>query len=66
MHVNGFIITKQFISHLNSRWLRGSVGREHIRIGYIYLKSNKKIVVRNPKSKIYFLLYIVIYSLVCG
>ena len=54
MHINGIIITKQFISHWNSKWLRGSVGRAHIHISYIFLKSNKEIVVRNPKSKIFF------------
>ena len=61
MHNKGIIITKQFISHWNSKWLRGSVGRAHIHTGYIFLKSNEEIVVQNPKSKIFFflLLYIV-------
>ena len=54
MHNNGIIITKQFISHWNSKWLRGSVGRAHIHIGYSFLKRNEELVVRNPKSKIFF------------
>ena len=60
MHINGIIITKEFISHWNSKWLRDSVGRAHILIDYIFLKSNiEEIVVRNPKSKILF------YYIVC-
>ena len=58
MHINGIIITKQFISPWNSKWLLGSVGRVHIHIGYIFLKSNEEIVVRNPKPKIFFYYYI--------
>ena len=54
MHINGIIITKQFISHNNSKWLRGSVGKAHIHIRYIFLKRNEGIVVRNPKSKTFF------------
>ena len=54
MHINGITITKEFISHWNSKWLRGSVGRAHIHIGHIFLKSKKEIVVGNPKSKIFF------------
>ena len=34
MHINGIIITKQFISHWNSKRLGGSVGRAHIHVGY--------------------------------
>ena len=60
MHINGIIITKLFISHWNSKRLRGSVGRVHIHVGYIFLKRNEEIVVRNPKSTIFFL---IIYSL---
>ena len=60
MHINGIIITKQFISHWNSKWLRGSIGRTHIHIGYIFLKSNEEIVVRNPKSKIFIIIIIII------
>ena len=52
MHNNG--ITVLFISHSNFKRLRGSVGRAHIHIGYIFLKSNEEIVVRIPKSKIFF------------
>ena len=59
MHINGIIIRKKFISHRNSKWLRGSVGKAHIPIGYTLLKSNEEIVVRNPNSKIFFLLCIV-------
>ena len=58
MHINGIIITKQFISRMNFKRLRGSVGRVHMHVGYIFLKSNVEIVVRNPKSKIHFLYYI--------
>ena len=50
MHINGIIITKQFIPHRISKWLRDSVGK----VGYIFLKSNEEIVVRNPKPKIFF------------
>ena len=64
MHIYGIIITKEFISHRNSKWLRGSVGRAHMYVGYIFLKSNEEMVVRNPKSKIFFLLCIVC-CLVC-
>ena len=53
MHINGIIITKEFIS----------VGKAHIHICYMFLKRNKEIVVRNPKSKIFFLLCI-LYCLV--
>ena len=49
MHINGIIITKEFISHWFSKWIRGLVGRVHIHTGYIFLKSNEEIVVRNPK-----------------
>ena len=52
MHINGIIITKQFISHWNFKRLRGSVGRAHIHFGYIFLKSNEKIVVKTPKSTV--------------
>ena len=63
MHINGITISKQYISHLKFKRLRGSVGRAHIHVGYIFL-SNEEIVVRNPKSKIFFLLHI-ICCLVC-
>ena len=59
MHINGIIISKQYISHLNFKRLRVSVGRAHIvHVSYIFLKSNEEIVVRNPKSKIFFFYYI--------
>ena len=48
MHINVIIISKQYISHLNFKRLRDSVGRAHIHVGYIFLKSNEEIVVRNP------------------
>ena len=57
MHINGIIITKEFISHRNSKWFRGSVGRAHMYVGYIFLMSNEEIVVRKPKSKIFFIMY---------
>ena len=63
MHINSIIITKQFISHGNFKRLRGSVGRAHIHIGYIFLKSNEEIVVRNPKSNIFFIIYRVLSCL---
>ena len=45
INTNGIIIiTKQFISHESFQKLRSSVGRGHIDIGYIFLKSNKEIV----------------------
>ena len=47
MHINGTIITKQFISHWNSKRLGGSVGRAHVHVCFIFLKSNEEIVVRN-------------------
>ena len=37
MHINGIIITKEFISHRNSKWFRGSVGRAHMYVGYIFI-----------------------------
>ena len=55
MHINGIMMTKQFISQGNFKLLRGSVGRAHVHVGYISLNSNEEIVVRNPKSKIFFL-----------
>ena len=54
MHINGIIITKQFISHLNSKQLSDSVGRVHILVGYTFLNSNEEIVVQNPKLTIFF------------
>ena len=54
MHINGIMITKPFISQGNFKRLRGSVGRAHVHVGYIFLNSNEEIVVRNPKSKIFF------------
>ena len=63
MHLNGIIITKQFISHWNFKRLNGSVGRSHIHVhvGYMFLKGNEEVVIRNLKSKTFFLLYIYIY-----
>ena len=57
MHINGINITNQLISHWNSKPFRGSVGRAHIHVGYIFLKSNEEIVVRNPKSTIFLIIY---------
>ena len=54
MHINGIMITKPFISQWNFKRLRGSVGRAHVHVGYIFLNSNEEKVVRNPKSKILF------------
>ena len=54
VYINGKMITKQFISQRNFKWLRGSVGRAHVHVGYIFLNSNEEIVVRNPKSKIFY------------
>ena len=65
MHINGIIITKQAISHRNSKWLRGSVGKAHIPIGYNFLKSNEEIVVRNPNSKIFFFIMYSLLSCLC-
>ena len=45
MHITCIIITKQLISHENLKWLHDSVGREHIHVSYIFLKSNKERVV---------------------
>ena len=57
MHINGIMITKQFISQWNFKRLRGPVGRAHdVHVGYIFLNSDEEIVVRNPKSKIFFFL----------
>ena len=57
MHNNGMLITNQFITHRNSQLLRGSVDRAHIHVGYFFLKSNEEIVVRNPTSKLFFIIY---------
>ena len=65
MHINGIIITKQFISNWNSKRLRGSVGRAHIHVGYIFLNNNEEIVVRNPKSTIFFFKLYIVCCLVC-
>ena len=54
MHINGIFISKQYISHMNFKRLRGSVGRVHLHVGYIFLKSNEEKVVRNPKLKIFY------------
>ena len=54
MHINGIMITNQFISQGNFKRLRGSVGRAHVHVGYSFLNSNEENVVRNPKSKIFF------------
>ena len=61
MNINSIMITKQFIIYitLKLKQLRGSVGKAHIHVGYIFLNSNEEIVVRNPKYKIYFF---IIYS----
>ena len=59
------MITKQFISQWNFKQLRGSVGRAHIHVGYIFFNSNEEIVVRNPKSKIFFIIYSLLSCLLC-
>ena len=53
MHINGILITKEFVSHWNHKWLRGSVGMAHILFGFVFLKGCEAIVVRNPKSKMF-------------
>ena len=58
-------MTKQFISQGNFIRLRGSVGRAHVHVGYIFLNSSEDIVVRNPKSKILFFIIIVCYLVCC-
>ena len=65
MHINGIMITKQFITRRNFKWLRASVGRAHVHVGYIFLNSNEEIVVRNPKSKIFFIIYSLLSCLLC-
>ena len=65
MHINGIVMTKQFISKGNFKRLRGSVGRAHVHVGYIFLNSNEKIVVRNPKSKIFFYYNSLLSCLLC-
>ena len=45
MHINGIVITKHYISHWNSKWLRSLVGRAHMHVGYIFLKSNEEKIV---------------------
>ena len=60
MHINGKIITKQFISCWNSKWLSGSVGRAHIYTAYIFWKSNEEIVVQTQNQRSFFF---IIYSL---
>ena len=57
MQINGIIITKQFISHWNSKRLGGSVSKVQIHFSYIVLKSNEEIGVRNSKSPIFFFYY---------
>ena len=64
MHINSIMITKPFISQGNFKRLRGSVGRAHVHVGHIFLNSNEEIVVRNPKSKIFFII-IVCYLVGC-
>ena len=59
------MITKQFISQWNFRRPRGSVGRAHVHVGYIFLNINEEIVVRNPKSKIFFIVYSLLSCLLC-
>ena len=39
------------------KFLRGSVGSVHVHFGYIILNSNEERAVRNPKSKIFFMIY---------
>ena len=65
MHINGIMMTKQFISQGNFKRLRGSVGRAHVHVGYIFLNSNEEIVVRNPKSKIFFYYNSLLSCLLC-
>ena len=57
VHINGIMITKQFIPQWNFKWLRGSVGRAHVQVGYIFLNSNEEIRVGNPKSRIFFIVF---------
>ena len=64
MNINGIMITKQFISQYNFKRLRGSVGRAHVHVGYIFFNSNEEIVVSNSKIKDFFLIYI-LFCLVC-
>ena len=47
----------RLISHCNYIWLLGSVVKAHIYVGYIILKSNKKIVGSTPKVYYIFLNY---------
>ena len=54
MHINGIIITNS-LYHIG---ICGAVGRAHMHVGYIFLKSNEEIVVWNPKVKIFLLLYL--------
>ena len=65
VHINGIMMTKQFISQGNFKRLRGSVGRAHVHVGYIFLNSNEEIVVRNPKSKIFFYYKRLLSCLLC-
>ena len=65
MHINGIIKTKQFITHRNSKWLHSSVGKAHIHVGYIFLRSNEEIVVQNPKSKNFFFIMYSLLSCLC-
>ena len=58
MHINGIMITKPFISQGNFKRLDGSVGRAHVHVGYIFLNSIEEIVVRNPKSKLFFIIIV--------
>ena len=62
VHINSIIITKQFISHRNSKRLGGSVGGAHIHVGYNFLESNEDIV----DQLSFLLLYkIIVCCLVC-
>ena len=45
MHINGIMITKQFISQLNFKRLRGSVGRAYVHVGYIVKLNIKEEIV---------------------
>ena len=64
MHINGIMMTKQFISQGNFKRLRGSVGRAHVHVGYIFLNSNEEIVVEIQNQR-YFFTIIVCY-LICS
>ena len=65
MHINGINVSKQYISHLNFKRPRSSVGRAHIHVGYIFLIRNEEIVVRTQNQRSFFLLLYIVCCLVC-